>query len=253
MSIVLQRGVTYWYRSKCAQAAAEWGEVHRDLRHARNCFAACLDLLGEGEVARLAGDPDAPRTTLDVEDSRYTTFRSLCDSGLISYERAFEFDTNGRLAHLDRAAVAADPDLGDGHDALRLARNKLVAHPASGLEGSDCEVELTGAGALRIDLRTRNTVIPIDLAVLQVAPAHIDALTARFLRPHIDHATEQVDLELQSRASLAPGGLSVQIATDTAHQLIAAHNNHTMVNTAANPKRRNAASRNYPPAPPSNG
>lgn len=251
MSMTITPGVTYWYRSKLATAVAEWGEVDRDLRHARNCFRSLLELIGRENLERALDTPGKGSLcdVYDVDEALYTTIRALCDSALVSYERAFDFDTNGRRAHLDRALVAGDPELADTHEALRTARNKLVVHPSSGLENSDCEVELKRDGALRIDLRTRNALTPVDAGVLLKSDVHITTILERYLRPEIDRATWDVEVELTSRAHIIAGSTNtVGFQGDAEHRLVRAHQDHRMVDPFANPKRRNAASRAYPPA-----
>jgi hypothetical protein len=249
--MIIERGSTYWYRSKLAQAAAEWAEVDRDLRHSRNAFQACIDHVGraclEQAIANL-GDP-ARSSVRDVDHGDYTLVRALCDSALVSYARAFESDVNGRRACIDRERVAADTALGEIHEALKTARNKLVAHPASGLEGSDCEIELRPDGALRTDFRTRNALIPIDARVLLSAPDHINAVVERHLQPRIDEAALAVEQDFTKRCRLVAGSPhDVRFRGDDEHVLIEAHDDHLMVNPMANPKRRNEASRSYPPA-----
>ncbi len=251
MDTTITPDVTYWYRSKLAQAAAEWGEVERDLRHSRNCFTALVDLVGRENLERALEMPAtlSDRAAIDVDDPRYTTIRALCDSALVSYERAFEGDTNGRRAFLDRDQVSADAELKEIHEALRIARNKIIVHPASGLEGSDCEVEVRRDGALRIDFRTRNSPLPLDVRVLMAAADHVSIVIASHLRALIDEAALAVENEFIGRSRLVVGSTSmVRFRGDQDHALIEAHDQHRMINPFANPKRRNADSRNYPPA-----
>ena len=241
-------GETYLYHSKASHREAEWEEVRRDIQHARLCVLKVHQLVDiarvKQHVAQGVGLHEIVAGITDVKDPSFVITRALMESAIVSYARAFTSDSNGREAALSREDIKDRLELVAHHDVIMRARNKIVAHSASGQDRSMYEVVFQ-RGGISSGPRAINSATIVEDETLIALPRLLEDLEKIFVKEKYGVAYNTVLQELRDRVSKSEIQFdSVQFVGDNEHELVP-FQPFDLVNPWANQKRRTSKDKKY--------